>query len=447
MSARGSGPLGRLAVVAVIALAGWGAAPAAAGWRPSAMTPASIAYNQGISFDPVRGDFFFDGVTSLTTSGLYRTNSRLLLTAANFAVLPATREGYNHAGDLSFDPVARRLLLPLECYYPAGGGNTCGVGAIGVADPVSLRLRYYVNLNPAQIQKAMWAEISPDGQWIWTSSGTHLLVYRSGQVSAATAAGQRAGQLGGITGRDLGAVLPSADVTGAALYQNVFTRTPRLLLALNRGTYSEVISYVTRTTRDGAPTVAGAPRSEITVPQSALDNESEGLAVTGAGLALNPLGGVLDWLMLPELTATSFSTRILSYLPTPTPPPDGASAPRSQRLPSALRGLKVTVVCNYTCTSTATATIAGKLARRLGLAPANADNKPYVVGRGALSAGTGRRRLTISFTTQARVRLTALATVTLTLVVRSTDPYSRRSAAYRLSATLHRQAGRFHLGH
>ena len=438
MSARHSRLRRRWAVVAVVALAGWGAAPAMAGWRPSALTPASIAYNQGISFDPARRDFFFTGVSSLTSSGVYRTNSRLVQTAANGAVLPATREGYNHAGDLSFDPVGRRLLLPLECYYPASGGNTCGTGAIGVADPVSLRFLYYVNLNAAQIQKAMWAEVSPDGRWIWTSSGTHLLVYRAVDVNAAAAARQRAEKRAGITATDLGSVLPSAGVTGAAFYQDVFTRAPRLLLALNQGTYSEVISYPTGSARNGTPTLTGTPRSEITVPRSASENESEGLAVTGAGVALNPLGGVLDWQMLPELTPTSFFTRILSYLPTPAPPPDGASMQPGQRLPTALRGLKFTVICNRACMSTATATIAPKLARRLGLAAANAETKPYVVGTGALPAGTGRRTLTIAFTAQARAALTRLPSVRLSVVVRSTDTYSRRSATYKLSATPHR---------
>jgi len=319
VSARHSRFRRRVVAVAVVALAGWGAAPAVAGWRPSALTPTSIAYNQGISFDPARRDFFFTGVSSLTTSGLYRTNSRLAQTAANVAVLPATREGYNHAGDLSFDPVGRRLLLPLECYYPASGGNTCGTGAIGVADPVSLRFLYYVNLNAAQIQKAMWAEVSPDGRWIWTSSGTHLLVYRAAQVTAGTAARQRAGKLGGLTGRDLGSVLPAAGVTGAAFYQDVFTRAPRLLLALNRGSYSEVISYATARAADGVPTLTSKPRTEITVPKSASYHESEGLAVRDAGLWRSPLGGVLDWQMLPELTPTTFFTRIASYLPTPAP--------------------------------------------------------------------------------------------------------------------------------
>ena len=427
-----------VAVLGVMATAGLGAAPALAGWRPTGVTGSSIAYNQGISFDPARGDFFFDGVSSATTSGLYRTNSRLAETAANVAVIPATREGYNHAGDLSFDPVGRRVLLPLECYYPENGGNTCGIGAIGVADPVSLRFRYYVNLGTAQIQKAMWAEISPDGRWIWTSSGTHLLVYRAADVNPTTAARQRAGTLGGITGKDLGSVLPTGSVTGAAFYQDAFMRAPRLLLALNQDTYSEVISYAIGSARNGSPTIAGGPRSEITVAVSALDNESEGLAVTGAGLALNPLGGVLDWLILPAVTPTSVNSEILSYLPTPAPPQDGVSVRRSEQLPTALGGLTLTVVCNSPCTTTATAAIPGQLARRIGLAPPTATLRSYVVATGTLSAGNGRRKLKVRFRAQARARLAGLRAVKLTIVVRTIDPFSRRSATYKHSVTLSR---------
>ena len=199
--------------------AGWGAAPALAGWHPNTTTTASIAYNNGITLDLTRGSFFFDGVSSTTNSRLYRANSNLVIAASNPAVIPRTKEGYNHTGDLSFDPVRRRVLLPLECYYPASGGNTCGVGAIGVADPVTLRLLYYVNLDPLQIKQAMWAEISPDGRWIWTSSGTHLLVYAASAVNRTIADRQRTGAIGGIVGKDLGAVLPATGVTGATFYQ------------------------------------------------------------------------------------------------------------------------------------------------------------------------------------------------------------------------------------
>ena len=57
------------------------------------------------------------------------------------------------------------MLLPLECFSPGlpGGPNTCGTGSIGVADPETLAWRYYVKLDPADIKKAMWAEVSPDG--------------------------------------------------------------------------------------------------------------------------------------------------------------------------------------------------------------------------------------------------------------------------------------------
>jgi hypothetical protein len=160
---------------------GWGAAAAMAGWRASSTTRASIAYNNGITFDQAGGDFLFDGPDSLANSGLHRTGSKLEPAAANPAVIPPTTEGYNHIGDLSFDPARDRVLLPLECYYPGSGtaGNTCGSGAIGVADPVTLPFLYYVNLSRSQIKKAMWAEISPDGHWIWTSSGTHLLAYQA----------------------------------------------------------------------------------------------------------------------------------------------------------------------------------------------------------------------------------------------------------------------------
>ena len=394
----------------ITVIASWGAAPALAGWRANTTTTASIAYNQGITFDQALGNFFFDGVSSTTNSGLFRTDSRLGQTAANTAVIPTTKEGYNHAGDLSFDSVRRRVLLPLECYFPTSGGNTCGTEAIGVADPLTLRFLYYVNLDPAQIKKAMWAEISLDGRWIWTSSGTHLLVYSAAEVNRNTADRQRAGTIGGIVGKDLGAVLPTSGVTGATFYQDALTRVPRLLLALNRGTYSEVVSYDTGSARDGSPTLLSpTPRSEITVAQSSSNNESEGLAATGATTAVKPLGGELHWQMLPVITPSSVYSRILSSLPSPSPPADGASVRRGQRLGAALaRGLRLTVVCNRSCSVTAAATIDGNLARRLGLVSPTAKVKPYEIGAGLLQVGAGSRMLTISLRWRVRPALRKL---------------------------------------
>jgi hypothetical protein len=311
-------------LLAIAATWGWDAAPALARWRQTATTRASVAYNQGIAFDQTRDDYFFDGVSSPTNSGLYRTTATLKQTAANLAVIPATTEGYNHAGDLGFDPRRRRILLPLECYYPGAGGNTCGTGAIGVADPVTLRFLYYVNLDTAQIRKAMWAEASPDGRWIWTSSGTHLLVYCAAAVNRQTADRQRAGRLGGIIGTDAGAVLPAGGVTGATFYQSMRTRGPGLLLALNRGSYSEVISYAINT-RGRVPRITGRARTEVTEPISASNHESEGLAVTGLGTNSNPLGAVLHWQFLPAISPFRFYSRILTFSPASPPPRLGGS--------------------------------------------------------------------------------------------------------------------------
>jgi len=290
----------RSIVALVLAVAsGWTAAPALAGWQLSGTTFTSILYNQGIAYDRARGNVFFDGVTSTTNSGLYRTNAQLSLTGANFGVLPATTEGFNHTGDLTFDPLRRRILLPLECYYPARGGNTCGVGAIGVADPVTLRFLYYVDLAPSQIAKAMWAEIDPSGRWIWTSSGTHLLVYRVADVNPSVAARQRAGATGGIVGQDLGPVLPASGVTGAAFVSEPFTHARELLLALNPGPPA---------------LVSTTPQRLITVPQSFLNNEPEGLAATRVFDVSDPLGGVLHWQLLPKITLLSLFSRILNYV-------------------------------------------------------------------------------------------------------------------------------------
>jgi len=301
----------RLAAIGLVAaLTAWLAAPALAGWRLKSTTTTIIAYNEGISFDQTLHNFFFDGVSSTTNSGLYRTNSGLSLEAARSSVIPSTKEGYNHTGDLSFDPRNRRVLLPLECYYLSRNpANTCGTGAIGVADPGSLRFRYYVNLSRQQIQKAMWAEISPDSRWIWTSSGTHLLVYRASDVSQATANRQRGTTSGsdlGILGKDLGAVLPTGSVTGAAFYQN------SLFLALDLGTDFQVVSYKTATAPDGSPMIVQPPTLEITVRRSLSNYESEGLAVTNAVNGSYPLGGVLHWQMLPLIKLYS---RILNYIP------------------------------------------------------------------------------------------------------------------------------------
>ena len=275
-----------------------------------------IAYNQGIAYDPLRAAFFFDGVTSATDSGVYRTGARLRPTGANTTAIPKTIEGYNHAGDLSFDPRRRRLLLALECYYPASGGNTCGTGAIAVLDPVTLRARYYVNLARHQIHKAMWAEIDPAGRWIWTSNARHLLAYRASDVNPRTARRQRARRTGGIVGVDLGRVLPNAGVTGATFLPGANPERADLLLSVNLGDEFEVVSLPTAITAAGLPRLdSRRSRTIITVTRSTSNDEPEGLAATASGVGALPLGGVLHWQMLPKLTRSTLYSRILTFAP------------------------------------------------------------------------------------------------------------------------------------
>ena len=168
------------ALIAAVALV-LSAAPSAAAQDPGRwlLTGASSVPNpywQGLTSDPDEANLYFTGVFE----GLWRTTPQLHQTAGvPSAIPPAVKqaEGYNHIGDPTWNRAG--VVLPLECYDPGGGGNTCGTGSFGVADPATLAWRYYVKLDPAEIPKAMWAETSPDGKLVWTSSGDDLLAYRS----------------------------------------------------------------------------------------------------------------------------------------------------------------------------------------------------------------------------------------------------------------------------
>jgi len=266
--------LARWAAVACTAVAA--ATPAAAHgsdpgrWTFTGSSTIPLYYYQGVTSDPA-GHFFFDGVDV----GLYRTDSELHEQARNDDMIPpavTASEGYNHIGDLTWDAQeGGRILLPLECYYPPAG-NTCGTGALGVADPVTLQWRYYVKLDPRFIQKAMWAEVSPDGSLIWTSSGNDLLAYRTSAVKPTHAA--PAGPLlkPSVQVRD---AVPPSGITGATFHNG------RLLVAGQDGDRFQVWSIDLAT---------GARQPEI---ERTIVGESEGLDEADA------LGGLLHWQIQP----------------------------------------------------------------------------------------------------------------------------------------------------
>jgi hypothetical protein len=201
-------------------------------WTLTGWSSVPNQYWQGVTTAGPRQPFFFSGVTT----GLHRTTPSLRQTGSVDPVIPAAvkaAEGYNHVGDIGFQ--GDRVLLPLECYTPGGpnGGNTCGTGAIGSANPGTLAFQYYVKLDPAEIPKAMWVEASPDGQLLWTSSGPDLLAYRASDVNPANAA-PGAAPIRAV--RRLAGAVPPSGITGAAFYRG------RLLLAGSQGTTFQVWS-------------------------------------------------------------------------------------------------------------------------------------------------------------------------------------------------------------
>jgi hypothetical protein len=262
-------------------------APAAAGdpgrWTLSGWSSVPGNYWEGVTTSSAGGPLFFSGLSP----GLHRTDRRLHQTGSVDPVIPAlvfATEHYNHVGDIGYQ--GGRVLLPLECYTPGGpnGGNTCGTGSFGVADPTTLAFRYYVKLDPSEIQKAMWVEASPDGRLLWTSSGQDLLAYRASDVSKANAA---PGPAPIHSVRRLAGAVPPSGVTGAAF------RRGRLLLAGAQGTTYQVWSVNVAT---------GARRLALELRN--VQGESEGL--TRARL----LGGRLHYLVAPLAAQPTFGPSV-----------------------------------------------------------------------------------------------------------------------------------------
>jgi hypothetical protein len=286
------------AVLATTVALALGFAPAAVAQDPGRwlLTGASsipASYWQGVTSDPAEANLYFVGIFE----GLWRTTPQLRETAGVPDAIPpavAQAEGYNHIGDPTWNPgEGGRVLLPMECFTP-GVGNTCGTGSFGVADPATLAFRYYVKLDPAEIPKAMWAETSPDGSLIWTSSGNDLLAYRSSDVSQANRA--PSGPLLHPVRRLVGAVPPSG-VTGAVF------RDGLLLLAGEANGFHQVWSVNTD---------SGERRLEL---EMSICGESEGLDV------IPTLGGELHWLIAPFDPGCTLSfgpsSALLHFVPAP----------------------------------------------------------------------------------------------------------------------------------
>ena len=264
----------RIAASAAVALAAALTAPAQAAdpgrWRETGLHKLPLVYYQGVTHD-AGGNWLFDGIYE----GLWRTDREFNRTGENPQAIPPgvkAAENYNHIGDISFDRAeGGRILLPLECYYPPAG-NTCNTGSIGVADPATLGWRYYVKLDPAEIPKAMWNEVSPDGQLIWTSSGDDLLAYSAADVNPANAA-PNGPAIRAV--RRLPGAVPPVGIAGATFYEG------RLYTGGQDGRLFQVWSI---------DLADGSRRLEI---EREIVGEAEGLDTFDAA------GGLLHWLIQP----------------------------------------------------------------------------------------------------------------------------------------------------
>jgi hypothetical protein len=369
-------------------------------WKETGTTTLPLVYYQGVTVDPAR-NFYFDGIFV----GLYRTDSGFTERARIDDAIPPDvhlREGYNHIGDISYDRgEGGRILLPLECYVPNGpnGGNPCLHGSIGVADPATLQWRYYVKLDPAEIPKAMWNEVSPDGSLLWTSSGDDLLAYRTADITHANAAPEHA-PIRAV--RRLRGAVPPSGITGATFLDG------RLYVAGQGGGPFRVWSI---------DLADGSRRLEI---ERTIVGESEGLVTARIK------GGSLSWLIQPfdpgggkptyspdKATLVSFGPPSGAAPPSGTPTGgDGAGLSpsirfykRARRTVLKRRGFASGVLCPEGCTARLEVKRGGRvLARTTKRAQpskgraALAHVKLTRAGRRVLKTRPGRLRLALRAT-------------------------------------------------
>jgi hypothetical protein len=264
-------------------------------WKLAQEDAVPQEYFQGLTHGP-GGNMYFIGVFQ----GAYRTDLALKEQARVASIYPedVAAIGFNHAGDPTFDQSAEggRLLAPMECYHPdLPQANTCGIGGFGVLDPITLAWRYWVRLDQADIPKAMWAETSPDGQFVWTSSGKDLLAYRTADITAANAATSKDSPPIHPVQRLAGAVPPSG-VTGAVFHGG------RLFLA---GDIDDTLQVQSVDLTGATP-----PQVELELP--GVKAESEGLDF------IDMRGGLLHYLLSPlvaDPTYGSGHSELLTFLP------------------------------------------------------------------------------------------------------------------------------------
>ena len=276
---------------AIGAIAAFGAAAASASaadpglWIKTSQLTEPATYRQGLASNPLTGDVFFSG----SFNGITRTHNEVEI-KKNTVAIPqdvANREQYNHIGDIAFDPAeGGRILLPLESYAPLQKDtNPSKTASIGVMDATTLAWKYYVKLDPTEINKAQWVATDEQHGLVWTIGDISLLAYSIADINPANAA-PNAAPIRAV--RRFDNIVP--DGAGGAVVIGNRIYLSQLVNGLNR-----VISIDLTT---------GAQQTEIEIPG---DLEEE-------GLDFGPyLDGLLHWELVPG--AGLSNTQVLNFVP------------------------------------------------------------------------------------------------------------------------------------
>jgi hypothetical protein len=254
-------------------------------WIKTSQLTKPATYRQGLASNPAAGDVFFSG----SFNGITRTHNEVEV-KKNTVVIPkdvSDREQYNHIGDIAFDAAeGGRILLPLESYAPlAKDTNPSKTASIGVMDATTLAWKYYVKLDPAEINKAQWVAADPAHGLVWTIGDISLLAYNIADINPANAA-PNAAPIHSV--RRLDNIVPEG-AGGAVVIGN------RIYLSQLVNNVNRVISIDTTT---------GASQVEIEIPG---DLEEE-------GLDFGPyLDGLLHWELVPG--AGLSNTQLLNFVP------------------------------------------------------------------------------------------------------------------------------------
>jgi hypothetical protein len=317
-------------------------------WVVTSTRSVAPYYRQGLASDPAVNVFF-----SGSDAGVYRTRD-LAEQARNTSPIPpdvAQTEKYNHIGDIAWDAAeGGRLLLPLESYTPfAPDPNPSKTGSVAVMDPQTLKWRYYVKLNPAEIPKTQWLATDAPRGLVWTLAGSDLLAYRLADINAANAA--PAAQVISAVRRIPGVAPGGAG--GAAVLGG------RIYLSTRAGGVDRIVSVEPGT---------GATQVEA---ELAGNNEPEGM---DAGAYL---GGLLHWEMVPGggLSAATLVGLV----------PQGAPL-RVKLSKGRVRAGRLTPL-----TATVTAATTGYRVPLAGV-------RVSIAGRSAKTGGDGRAKLSVKLT-------------------------------------------------